>query len=174
VNFEHTPSKKWVKIFKASKHNLQGIDVSLNLGSFTVITGGSGAGKTTLMYTTLYRFLNDKEKFVQSYIRLQLLKKVLSREEILSSPVMRAEEYHHFENLALQEFYKDLAVEHIQGYEEIANTIYVDQTSIGKTPRSCPATFVSVFDKIRMLYAGTTEAKYLGFNNSYFSFNSDK
>ena len=126
------------------------------------------------MYSTLFSFLNDKEKFVQSYIRLQLLKKGLSWEEILAAPVMRAEEYLHFENLALQEFYKDIGVEKIQGYEEIKNTIYVDQTSIGKTPRSCPATFVNVFDKIRMLYAGTTEAKYLGFNNSYFSFNSDK
>jgi excinuclease ABC subunit A len=174
VDFSHRPTNKRVKIYKAAKHNLAGIDVSLNLGSFTVITGGSGAGKTTLMYTTLFRFLNDKEKFVQSYIRLQLLKKGLSWEEILAAPVMRAEEYHHFENLALQEFYKDLAVETIQGYEEIHNTIYVDQTSIGKTPRSCPATFVNVFDKIRVLYAGTTEAKYLGFNNSYFSFNSDK
>jgi excinuclease ABC subunit A len=75
VDFTHTPSNKRVKISKASKHNLDSIDVSMNLGSFTVITGGSGAGKTTLMYTTLYRFLNDKEKFVQSYIRLQLLKK---------------------------------------------------------------------------------------------------
>jgi excinuclease ABC subunit A len=87
---------------------------------------------------------------------------------------MRAEEYHHFENLALQEFYHDLGVDKIQGHEEIKNTIYVDQSSIGKTPRSCPATFVNVFDKIRILYAGTTEAKYLGFTTSYFSFNSDK
>lgn len=174
IDFSHTPSNKRVKISKASKHNLADIDVKLNLGSFTVITWGSGAGKTTLMYTTLYRFLNDKEKFVQSYIRLQLLKKWLSWEEILAAPVMRAEEYHHFENLALQEFYLDLGVDKIQGYEEIKNTIYVDQSSIWKTPRSCPATFVNVFDKIRLLYAGTTEAKYLGFNNSYFSFNSDK
>jgi hypothetical protein len=43
---------------------------------------------------------------------------------------MRAEEYHHFENLALQEFYQDLGVDKIQGYEEIKNTIYVDQSSI--------------------------------------------
>ncbi len=126
------------------------------------------------MYTTLYRFLNDKQKFVQSYIRLQLLKKGLSWEEILAAPVMRAEEYAHFENLALQEFYQDIGVERITGHEQIKNTIYVDQSSIGKTPRSCPATFVSVFDKIRLLYAETTEAKYLGFTNSHFSFNSEK
>ena len=126
------------------------------------------------MYHILYRFLNEKEKFIQSYIRLQLLKQGLSREEILSAPVMRTEEYNHYANLATQEFYEDLGVDKIEGAEEIKNTIYVDQTSIGKSPRSCPATFISVFDKIRLLFAGTSEAKYLGFNNSYFSFNSEK
>ena len=174
VNFEHKPTNKRVEIRNARKFNLKNINVKLNLGSFTVITGGSGAGKTTLMYTTLYRFLNERQKFVQSYIRLQLLKKGLSWEEILAAPVMRAEEYHHFENLALQEFYEDLGVDTIKGEEWIKNTIYVDQSSIGKTPRSCPATFVNVFDKIRLLYAGTSDAKYLGFTNSHFSFNSDK
>ena len=174
IDFSHTPSKKRVDIRKASKFNLKNIDVKFNLWSFTVITGPSGAGKTTLMYTTLFRFLNDRQKFVQSYIRLQLLKKGLTWEEILAAPVMRAEEYAHFENLALQEFYQDIWVERVTGQEEIKNTIYVDQSSIGKTPRSCPATFVNVFDKIRLLYAGTSDAKYLGFNNSHFSFNSDK
>ena len=174
IDFSHTPSKKRVDIRKASKFNLKNIDVKFNLWSFTVITWPSGAGKTTLMYTTLFRFLNDRQKFVQSYIRLQLLKKGLTWEEILAAPIMRAEEYAHFENLALQEFYQDIWVERVTGQEEIKNTIYVDQSSIGKTPRSCPATFVNVFDKIRLLYAGTSDAKYLGFNNSHFSFNSDK
>ncbi len=126
------------------------------------------------MYTTLFRFLNDRQKFVQSYIRLQLLKKGLKWEDILAAPVMMAEEYTHYENLALQEFYQDIAVSDIQWAEQIKNTIYVDQSSIWKTPRSCPATFVNVFDKIRALYAWTTESKYLGFNASHFSFNSDK
>jgi len=55
---------------------------------------------------------------------------------------MNKEKYEHYENLAMEEFHKDLAVETITGHEEIKNTIYVDQTSIGKTPRSCPATFI--------------------------------
>jgi excinuclease ABC subunit A len=174
VNFEHKPSNHFVKIKKASKYNLQNIDVNIRLWSFSIITWPSGAGKTTLMYTTLFRFLNDKQKFVQSYIRLRLLKKWRTWQEIISASVMQKEEYQNYENLALQEFYKDLAVETIQWYEEIKNTIYVDQTSIGKTPRSCPATFINVFDKIRQLYAGTTESKYLWFNSSFFSFNSEK
>lgn len=54
------------------------------------------------------------------------------------------------------------------------NVVYVDQTSIGKTPRSCPATFIGVFDNIRKIFAGVNESKFLGFNAGHFSFNSDK
>ncbi len=174
IDFEHKPSNKLVTIKKANKYNLNNIDVSIRLWSFTVITGPSGAGKTTLMYSTLYRFLDEKTKFVQSYIRLQLLKQGRSRQEILSAPVLQKQKYEHYENLALQEFYKDIAVDKISGHEEIKNIIYVDQTSIGKTPRSCPATFIGTFDQIRTLFAWTSESKYLWFNASYFSFNSDK
>jgi hypothetical protein len=60
------------------------------------------------MYTTLFRFLDEKTKFIQSYIRLQLLKKGRNRQEILAAPVLHKQEYEHYENLALQEFYKDL------------------------------------------------------------------
>lgn len=174
VDFEHTPSNNVIKIKKASKHNLKGIDVQIKLWTFTIITWPSGAGKTTLMYTTLYKFLNEKQKFIQSFIRLELLKQWWNRQDILAAPVMNKEKYEHYENLAMQEFHKDLAVETIIGHEEIKNTIYVDQTSIGKTPRSCPATFIGTFDYIRQLFAGTTDSKYLWFNASYFSFNSKK
>lgn len=174
VDFEHTPSNNVIKIKKASKFNLQDVDVQIRLGTFTIITWPSWAGKTTLMYTTLFKFLNDKQKFIQSFIRLELLKQWRNRQDILAAPVMNKEKYEHYENLAMQEFHKDLSVETIIGHEEIKNTIYVDQTSIGKTPRSCPATFIGTFDYIRQLYAGTMDSKYLGFNASYFSFNSNK
>lgn len=174
AEFEHTPSNGVIKIKKASKYNLQNIDTQIRLWTFTIITWPSGAGKTTLMYTTLFRFLNEKQKFIQSFIRLELLKQWWSRQDILAAPVMQKEKYEHYENLAVQEFYNDLAVETIIGHEEIKNTIYVDQTSIGKTPRSCPATFIGTFDHIRKLFAGVTESKYLWFNPSYYSFNSKK
>ena len=174
ANFNHRKWNKFVSIKKASKHNLKNIDVKIRLGWFTVITWASWAWKTTLMYSTLYRFLNEKQKFVQGYIRLQLLKKWMSWEEIISAPVIQKELYDHYENLALQEFYQDLAVDTITGHQEIKNTIYVDQSNIWKTPRSCPATFIGTFDKIRTIFAWTTQAKYLGFSSSYFSFNSEK
>jgi len=174
IDFEHIPGNTTIKIKKAAKHNLKNIDVQVKLWTFTIITWPSGAWKTTLMYTTLFRFLNEKQKFIQSFIRLALLKQWWNRQDILSAPIMNKEKYEHYENLAMQAFYADLWVETIIGHEEIKNTIYVDQTSIGKTPRSCPATFIGTFDHIRQLYAGTTDSKYLWFNASYYSFNSNK
>ncbi len=174
VEFEHRPSDRQLRIKKASQHNLKNIDATINLGSFTVITWPSGAWKTTLMYHTLFKFLEEKVQFIQSYIRLNLLKQGMTRSEIIAAPVMRRETYEHYEQLALQEFYKHLGVESVLGYEEVKNVLYVDQTSIWKTPRSCPATFIGLFDDIRKLYAWATEAKMLWFGAGHFSFNSDK
>jgi len=113
IDFEHKPEDKWIKVKKATQNNLQGIDVNFRLGAFTIITGPSGAGKTTLMFETLFKFFEEKTKFIQGRIRLQLLKKGLSRSEIVASPVMKREEYEHMENLALQEFYATIGVETI-------------------------------------------------------------
>ncbi len=159
---------------KASQNNLQNIDVNFRLGGFTIVTGPSGAGKTTLMFETLFKFFEEKTKFVQGYIRLQLLKKGLSRSEIVASPVMKREEYEHLENLALQEFYSTIGVETVTGHEKVENVLYVDQSSIGKTPRSCPGTFIGTFDNIRKIFAGTDQAKFMGFQAGHFSFNSSK
>lgn len=59
----------------------------------------------------------------------------------------------------------------IKGYKNIEKIIDIDQSSIGRTPRSNPATYTSVFDDIRALFAQTNEAKMRGYTKARFSFN---
>ena len=59
----------------------------------------------------------------------------------------------------------------INGLDQVDKLVRVDQSPIGRTPRSNPATYTGVFDKIRTLFAATTEAKVRGYQPGRFSFN---
>lgn len=59
----------------------------------------------------------------------------------------------------------------ISGYHELEKVINIDQSPIGRTPRSNPATYTSVFDDVRDLFASTNEAKIRGYSKGRFSFN---
>jgi len=60
----------------------------------------------------------------------------------------------------------------IEGWQQIDRVLEVDQTPIGKTPRSCPATYIGFWDVIRRLFADTLEAKARGYAPARFSFNT--
>lgn len=63
-------------------------------------------------------------------------------------------------------------VQSIEGFEDLDKVIAIDQSPIGRTPRSNPATYTSVFDDIRDLFAQTNEAKLRGYQKGRFSFNT--
>lgn len=73
----------------------------------------------------------------------------------------------------LDGYYKDKIgeIERIEGYQYVDKVYLVDQSPIGRTPRSNPVTYISVFDDVRDIFAQTTDAKARGFNKGRFSFN---
>ena len=122
----------WLIVQGARQHNLKSIDVPFPLSAFTVVTGVSGSGKSSLvedvLFTTLSRALNR-------------------------SPLPIT------------------CCEGIWGVEQIKNVVHVDQSPIGQTPTSNPATYTGLFDMIRSLYAQLPEAKVRGYSARQFSFN---
>ncbi len=166
---------KFIEVKKAKKHNLKWIDVKIPLWAFTIITWPSWAWKTTLLYDIIYNFFSSKESIIQAYIRMKLMKKWYSWTDIMNKQLISPSEYYLYEKEALTHFFEnELNVDTILWYEYVKNYVYIDQSSIWKNPRSCPATFIWVWDDIRELFSSVREAKMYWMNSSYFSFNSLK
>jgi excinuclease ABC subunit A len=138
---------KRLKFSGARTHNLKNIDVEIPLGAMVVITGVSGSGKSTLVHDVIYR-------------SMQALHKAPAQE---AEPTAPTEE-------ALEPVLK-LACRKIEGAETISETIMIDQSPIGRTPRSNPVTYIKVFDLIRQAFAATHDAEKRGYTAGHFSFN---
>jgi excinuclease ABC subunit A len=90
------------------------------------------------------------------------------------STLVRDVLYDNCKKIISNEINKVYGCESISGLEHIYRILEVDQSPIGKTPRSCPATYIGFFDDIRKLFAKTSEAMIRGYDASRFSFNVDK
>jgi excinuclease ABC subunit A len=137
---------KWLELKGANLHNLQNVNVEIPLQRLVAVTGVSGSGKSTLA-------------------RDVLLANVHSHVSQRSTKAGRDEQ-------AAGKFPTLTGCTELKGFEAVDRVLEVDQTPIGKTPRSCPATYIGFWDTIRKLFAETLEAKARGYLAGRFSFNT--
>jgi len=162
--------ERWLTVHGAHLHNLRDITVDIPLARLVAVTGVSGSGKSTLARDVLMTNLLD----------------AVGR-SVLSSPAVRrarraapsAAPRRSGRAASATDAPARIEVEHrwqgcraVTGFEAIDRVLEVDQTPIGKTPRSCPATYIGVWDTIRKLFADTLEARARGYAASRFSFNT--
>ncbi|MBG6079593.1 excinuclease ABC subunit UvrA [Rubrivivax gelatinosus] len=135
-----------LKLSGASLHNLKSVDVTVPLKRLVAVTGVSGSGKSTLARDVLLAS-------VQAAVTQKSTK--AGRDAMLANG-----------------FHGLVGCSGLAGFEPIDRVLEVDQTPIGKTPRSCPATYIGFWDAIRKLFAETLEAKARGYAANRFSFNT--
>ena len=136
----------WLVVNGANLHNLQDIEASVPLQRLVAITGVSGSGKSTLARDVL---LTN----VAALVSQRSTKAGREAAQAGQTPAL-------------------VGCEAVWGTEAIDRVLEVDQTPIGKTPRSCPATYIGFWDTIRKLFADTLEAKARGYAAGRFSFNT--
>jgi excinuclease ABC subunit A len=145
-----TPDAPALQLRQANLHNLQGIDVWVPLGRLVAVTGVSGSGKSTLARDVLLAN-------VAAAVALNASR--AGRDAIAAGRAAGG-----LPPLA--------GCSDLSGFEPIARVLEVDQTPIGKTPRSCPATYIGFWDAIRKLFTETLEARARGYGSARFSFNT--
>lgn len=136
----------WLTVLGANLHNLQSVEARVPLKRLVAVTGVSGSGKSTLARDVL---LSN----VAAWVQQRSTKAGRDAMDDGKSPAL-------------------VGCRGLKGFETIDRVLEVDQTPIGKTPRSCPATYIGFWDTIRKLFAETLEAKARGYAAGRFSFNT--
>jgi excinuclease UvrABC ATPase subunit len=130
----------------AHLHNLHNVHLAVPLQRLVVVTGVSGSGKSTL---------------ARDVLLTNVAAAVSQRSTRAGREAMDAGHYPTW-----------VGCKTVSGFETVDRVLEVDQTPIGKTPRSCPATYIGFWDTIRKLFAETLEAKARGYGPGRFSFNT--
>ncbi|MES2401703.1 MAG: excinuclease ABC subunit UvrA, partial [Pseudomonadota bacterium] len=141
-----SPFTSWLKVTRADLHNLKDVSIDVPLYRLVAVTGVSGSGKSTLARDVL---LTN----VHAAVMQRSTKAGRDADAAGKHPAWAG-------------------CESIDGYQLVDRVLEVDQTPIGKTPRSCPATYIGFWDTIRKLFADTLEARARGYAAGRFSFNT--
>jgi excinuclease ABC subunit A len=140
------PQKDMLRVSGAFLHNLNKITIDVPLQRLVAVTGVSGSGKSTIARDVL---LTN----VHAVVAQRSTQAGRKADEAGKHPAW-------------------VGCTAVSGYESIDRVLEVDQTPIGKTPRSCPATYIGFWDTIRKLFADTLEARARGYGPGRFSFNT--
>ncbi|HEY2951639.1 MAG TPA: excinuclease ABC subunit A [Verrucomicrobiae bacterium] len=144
-----TPHSGWLTLRYAAANNLKDLTVRFPLNRLVLVTGVSGSGKSTLVRECL----------------LPAVAEALKSKSRSTHHVSRS-------NASTLQPFNPSTPPLLTGFDSLKAVYEVDQSPIGRTPRSTPATYVGFFDDIRALFAQTPEARMRGYTASRFSFNS--
>ncbi|HEX7631138.1 MAG TPA: hypothetical protein VF388_03320 [Lacunisphaera sp.] len=147
----------WLELSDVNYRNLRDQSLRIPLGKLTMVCGPSGAGKSTLFRDILHPAVATAIKQKKAKLSGKDFLKLSGFESDSSQISNLKSEIHPFESLS--------------GALGFKSVIEVDQSPIGKTPRSTPATYLGVFDLIRQFFASLPESKMRGYTASRYSFN---
>jgi excinuclease ABC subunit A len=141
----------WLRLEGVTRNNLNHLDVAFPLGVFTTVTGVSGSGKSSLVSQALVELVAE-----------QLGHPLPAEEQEAEGPELEAAPP------------VPTGGQIAAGLERIKRLVRVDQTPIGRTPRSNLATYTGLFDHVRKLFAATKTARARHYDAGRFSFNVAK
>ena len=147
----------WLELRGAHFRNLKGFDLAVPLGRLVMVAGPSGAGKSTLFRDLLHPAVTHA---------IEKQKPRLSGRDFVKATDFATDDGQPAATGAPPPF------EELRGADVFRRVVEVDQSPIGKTPRSTPATYLGIFDLIRQFFASLPEAKIRGYAAGRFSFNT--